>query len=89
MFCENMNCPKLGTCLIKSIYGEKERKDCYHHIIKKEDGAAEFAMLIMAHYPHTSSIQSTIKKELKKYTNGRIEFNDDGSIHIRNNHKIL
>lgn len=89
MVCENMNCPKLGTCLMKSIYGERERRDCYNKLKQREDGAATFAMIILSHYPHTSSIQNTIRKELKNFTEGRIEINNDGSIHIRNSHKLL
>lgn len=36
----------------------------------KAEGAKELAKAIMAHYPHTISIQSTIEKELLKYLKG-------------------
>lgn len=34
-----------------------------------EQAIREFASIILAHYPHTQSIQNTIEKELKKFIN--------------------
>ena len=38
--------------------------------VGKADGAKALAEAIMAHYPHTVSIQHTVDKELLKYLKG-------------------